>query len=80
MDVDEPGRDDQPARIKDVVRVRSVEVWNHRSDRVALDADVGKEPRVACAIDDASAANQEIERRRLRGRTDLCDEGTSQDE
>ena len=42
-----------------------VNVGRDRSDGVAIDTDVREKPRVACAVDNASAADDEIKRGRL---------------
>ena len=59
--VDEPRRDDEPGGVDARVCRRAAQVADAR-DAVAADADVGKKPRGAGAVDHAAAGEHEIER------------------
>ena len=71
--VDEPRGDDESLCLDDAGAGR-VQDRSDRSDGVPLNADVCDKPRVARAIDDATAANDEIEHGCLRIRPSLPDE------
>ncbi len=72
VDVDEPGRDDEPARVDDSGAAR-LEPRRDRGNRVALDADVRAEPGISRPVDDSSTAHDQIERPALRFRPRLPD-------
>ena len=58
--VDEAGTDEQPVGVDHPGRGLARETSDRR-DTAAGDADVGAEPRVAGSVDDAAAANQQVE-------------------
>jgi len=64
VDIDEAWGDDEPPRIDDVCPGRH-EMRCDGGDGVSLDADIGKDPGVAGAIDDAAPADHQVEGRRL---------------
>jgi len=65
VDVDEARRDRQAVGVDDARR-RRVAQPAHVGDAAGADADVGREPRVAAAVEDAAVANQDVvSRRRL---------------
>ena len=65
VEVDEAGRHDQPARV-DLARGLRVREPPDRGNPIAANPDIGLKPRVAAAIDDAAAADQQIIWRLLR--------------
>jgi len=67
--VDEARRDDQPGGV-DPRRGRGGLQLTDGRDAIALDADVGVEPRRAAAIDDPATGDQQIEIGRLRPECD----------
>src|SRR5712671_3398232 len=71
VDIDEPWRYDEPSRVDDPRRAR-FEGGFDRNDGVAGDAHVGAEPRIAGAVDNMSAAYDEIEGRALCLRGATC--------
>ena len=64
MHVDEARRDDEAARVDLAARLRARELPDG-GDAVAADADVAGKPGIAGAVDDVSAANDQIEGGRL---------------
>jgi len=67
--VDETGRDGQTGRVDDA-RCRRVAEATHVHDPAAADADIGRHPRIAAAVEDTAVSNQDLVpggRRRLRG-------------
>ena len=71
MEVDEAWRDDKSARVDLPCRPGIRQSSNGR-DAVAADPDVGGEGRIARAIDDAPAADQEVVGALLRARSEDC--------
>ncbi len=61
MDVDEAGRDDPAGRIDHRRSGRVVGDPSDRGDHAVTDPDVGREPRVTRAVDDAPVPDQDIE-------------------
>src|SRR5262249_7134150 len=62
--VDQPGRDAEVRGIDAALGRRAVET-SDRDDAIALDADIGPEPRRAGAVDDAAVLDDEVEHRRV---------------
>jgi hypothetical protein len=60
MHVDEARADDEAGGVDDTFRPLAGEAAD-RDDAPAIDADVRREPRIAGAVDDLTAANQQVE-------------------
>jgi hypothetical protein len=60
--VDKPGADDEAIGVDHARRGLAAQAADRR-DPVARDADVRLEPRVAGAVDDAAAADEDVEHR-----------------
>src|SRR6185503_20398506 len=63
--VDDAGGDDEAAHVEDAPRLFRIDATDGR-DAIACDRDIGREPRVAGAVDDAAAAQEQVVRYRLR--------------
>ena len=74
VEIDEAGRDDKIARVNLPCRLRIRQPANRR-DSVAADPDVCSERRIAGAVDDAPAPDQQVVGRLLSGEREARQDG-----